>query len=237
MSKICSVSVIIPVFHEESTINSAIRALRTHQPVVLREIIVVDGSPGGETLAALEDEGVKRVLSSKGRGCQMNEGARHATGEILLFLHADTTLPPGGLERLASAMDTGAFVGGAFDLAIDSEALSMKLIARAACARSRFTRLPYGDQALFFEREHFWTMGGFGDIPIMEDVDLMRRIKKTAGRICILPEKVSTSPRRWEEEGVVYCTLRNWVLVTLYFLGVSPDKLASFYRDASNRRR
>ncbi|HEX7511931.1 MAG TPA: glycosyltransferase, partial [Candidatus Methylomirabilis sp.] len=153
MSRNCSVSVIIPVFHEESTINSAIRALRTHQPVGLCEIIVVDGSPGGETLAALEDEGVKRVLSSKGRGCQMNEGARHATGEILLFLHADTTLPPGGLERLASTMDTGAFVGGAFDLAIDSEALSMKLIARAACARSRFTRLPYGDQALFFERE------------------------------------------------------------------------------------
>ena len=236
MSKIRSVSVIIPVLHEEDTINSAIRALRTHQPVGLCEIIVVDGSPGGETLAALEDRDVKQVLSPRGRGCQMNEGARRAAGEILLFLHADTTLPPGGLERLVSAMDTGAFVGGAFDLAIDSEAPSMKLIAWVACARSRLTRLPYGDQALFFEREHFRAMDGFREIPIMEDVDLMRRIKKTAGRICILPEKVSTSPRRWKEEGVVYCTLRNWVLVTLFFLGVSPEKLASFYREASKRR-
>ena len=112
----------------------------------------------------------------------------------------------------------------------------MKLIAWVACARSRLTRLPYGDQALFFEREYFRAMDGFREIPIMEDVDLMRRIKKTAGRICILPEKVSTSPRRWKEEGVVYCTLRNWVLVTLFFLGVSPEKLASFYREASKRR-
>ena len=144
---------------------------------------------------------MKQVLSPRGRGCQMNEGARHATGEILLFLHADTTLPPAGIERLVSAMDTGAFVGGAFDLAIDSEALSMKWIARAACIRSRLTRLPYGDQALFFEREHFRAMGGFRDIPIMEDVDLMRRIKKTAGRICILPEKVNTSPRRLGRRG------------------------------------
>ncbi|MGD0283471.1 MAG: glycosyl transferase family 2, partial [Dissulfurispiraceae bacterium] len=91
-------------------------------------------------------------------------------------------------------------------------------------------RIPYGDQAIFIWKEYFHAAGGFREIPIMEDVELMRRIKKTGDKIYIIPEKVKTSPRRWEKEGIVYCTLRNWTLITLYFAGMPPEKLVKFYK-------
>jgi len=104
------------------------------------------------------------------------------------------------------------------------------VIEKIASIRSRLTRIPYGDQAIFIRRNYFQALGGFKDIPIMEDVELMRRIKRRRGKIMILKDKVKTSPRRWEAEGVVFCTLRNWFLITLYLLGFKPETLARFYR-------
>ena len=115
-------------------------------------------------------------------------------------------------------------------MGIQSGRRVFRLIETGASLRSRITRVPYGDQAIFIRKDYFESIGGFSEIPLMEDVELMRRIKKGGGRIFIIPQKVMTSPRRWEKEGIVYCTLRNWTLITLYFLGVPPEKLTAFYK-------
>ena len=174
--------------------------------------------------------GVKTAISEKGRGNQMNLGASLADGEILIFLHADTILPPDAMELIETAMEDSSCIAGAFDLAIDSEKPAFRLIEKAASFRSRMTRMPYGDQTIFIRKRDFRELGGFRDIPIMEDVEIMRRIKKRKGKICIIGRAVRTSPRRWEKKGIVYTTLRNWLILALYLFGVRPEKLIRFYR-------
>jgi rSAM/selenodomain-associated transferase 2 len=167
----------------------------------------------------------------------MNAGALLAGGEVLLFLHADTELPPDGLTRICSVIRDKGCVGGSFDLGIRSDRLCFRLIESAASLRSRMTRIPYGDQAIFLRRDYFRGLGGFRELPLMEDVDLMRRLRRSGGRIHIIRGKVKTSARRWESEGVLYCTLRNWMLMFLYLLGVSPERLARFYHDHTGENR
>ena len=224
------ISIIIPVFCEQAIINETIEAVRRLRGGDTAEIIVVDGEAEGETLAAIRDAAVKKVLSEKGRGGQLNRGAAIAAGDLLLFLHADTVLPPAAFERIAEAMADGDCVGGAFDLHIDSPGASFRAIETVANLRSRLTRIPYGDQAIFIRASLFRSLGGFKEIPIMEDVEPMQRIKGQGGRIVIFREPVTTSARRWEKEGLVFCTLRNWFLMTLYLCGVAPERLARFYR-------
>lgn len=194
------------------------------------ECIVVDGSPDGSTIKAVTHHDVHCVKSPQGRARQMNAGAAAATGEILIFLHADTRLPRNALNLINQTMTQQALVGGAFDLRLGSERLMLKIIARMASLRSRLTRIPYGDQAIFIRRDYFNQMGRYPEIPLMEDIALMRRIKKARGRIGFIPEPVITSARRWENEGILYATLRNWILLGAYILGVAPEKLAKYYR-------
>ena len=225
-----SISVIIPVLYEAERINQIIEhvcGLKKNRNV---EIIVSDGDPCGSTIKAVAREKVIRVLSEKGRGRQMNKGAAAATGDVLLFLHADTLLPADAFEKINAAMRTGRYAGGAFDLGIASDRTAYRIIECVASYRSRLTRIPYGDQAIFIRRDVFTGLGGFREFPIMEDVELMRSVKKSGHRIFIIATKVKTSPRRWEKEGIIYCTVRNWVIVTLYILGVRPEALARFYR-------
>ncbi len=160
----------------------------------------------------------------------MNKGASLARGDILLFLHADTRLPKSALQNISSVMEKKDIVGGAFDLSIQSDRPIFRIIEKAASVRSRITRIPYGDQAPFIRKDYFHAVGGFKEMPLMEDVEFMRRLKKAGDKICIVSEKVKTSPRRWETEGILYCTLRNWTIRSLYSLGVSPTKLMRFYR-------
>ena len=223
-------SVIIPVFNEEAAIRDTIGHLAALRQDASFEIIVADGDPAGKTIELIRDSQVRTVCSKKGRGIQMNEGAALASGDVLVFLHADTRLPADAFTLMAGALNKPACMAGAFDLAIDSKRPSLRLIAGIASLRSRLTRIPYGDQAHFFRRSYFRTIGGFADIPLMEDVEIMQRIKKRGEKIAIIPHTVSTSPRRWEKEGVLYCTLRNWLLISLYFIGVSPAHLARLYR-------
>jgi rSAM/selenodomain-associated transferase 2 len=222
-------SVILPVLNEASVINGTIDSISTVSFVDDCEIIVVDGSPGGETVNAIERKKVKTLIAGKGRARQMNAGAAAAKGEILIFLHADTTLPENAFHAISSALEKGDLVGGAFDLSIESDRPAFRIIERAASLRSRITRVPYGDQAIFVRRGYFEAIGGFCEIPLMEDIDLMRRIRNRGGRIRILPDKVKTSPRRWEKEGVFLCTLRNWTIRMLYLLGVKAERLARLY--------
>jgi rSAM/selenodomain-associated transferase 2 len=159
----------------------------------------------------------------------MNEGVRAAGGDILVFLHADTELPANAFRSISSIMLKGRFAGGAFDLAIDARGLIFRVIEWVTSNRSRLTRIPYGDQAIFLGRDSFMRIGGYRDIPLMEDVDLMRRLKARGDRIFIIREKVKTSARRWEREGVLRCTARNWAIMLLYLLGVRPERLARWY--------
>ena len=223
-------SFIIPVWNEEAIISRTIEQVRGLAAFGDAEIIVVDGDPAGRTITVARHMGVKTAISEKGRGIQMNLGASLAEGEILIFLHADTLLPPDALELIETAMEDSSCIAGAFALAIDSERPIFRLIEKAASFRSRMTRIPYGDQTIFIRKRDFRDLGGFNNIPVMEDVEFMQRIKKRKGKICIIGRAVRTSPRRWEKEGIVYTTLRNWLLIALYFCGVKPEKLIRFYR-------
>jgi len=221
------ISVIIPVLREEAIINRAIERILANDRAV--EIVVVDGDPQGRTLLAVTCGEALLIASEAGRGRQMNEGARAAGGDILVFLHADTVLPANAFRSISSAMRNRRLKGGAFDLAIDGQGVIFRLIEWAASLRSRLTRIPYGDQALFLRRDYFMQIGGYRDIPLMEDVDLMRRVKAGGDRIRIIRGKAKTSARRWEQEGVLRCTLRNWTIMLLYLLGVSPRRLVKWY--------
>jgi rSAM/selenodomain-associated transferase 2 len=224
-----NISVIIPVLNESQIINSTIDYIYSLDFDGDAEIIVADGSTGGKTINAINHPDVKKIIAKKGRGSQMNKGAAVASGDVLLFLHADTLLSHDALDQIIAASQSQDVVGGAFDLGIRSEKKIFRAIERGASIRSRLTRIPYGDQAIFIKRRFFNQIGGYKDIPIMEDVDLMRRIKASGKKIKIIPCNVQTTARRWEKEGILYCTLRNYTLIMLYYLGVSPDKLKKFY--------
>jgi rSAM/selenodomain-associated transferase 2 len=223
-------SIIIPVLHEADRINSLIEHIHSQGFEGGYEIIVVDGDPQGGTIKVIRDKQVIPIVAEKSRARQMNAGAAIARGEILIFLHADTGLPPGALKKVSKVLKNGKYVGGAFGLGIDSDRLFLKYIAARASLRSRLNRIPYGDQAIYIRKNYFDKIGRFKEIPLMEDVELMRRIKKRGDKIFILRDRVKTSARRWEKEGIFYTTLKNQVLISLYYLGVSPDKLAKYYR-------
>lgn len=225
------ISVIIPVLNEGPQIRSLLAHLSLVAAGVAYEVIVVDGDPNGSTLAHLPASlpQVQTCLAPAGRGSQMNRGAEQAKAPILLFLHADTQLPAQAFLKIQTLLQAPRWVGGAFDLAIDSRRWSLRWIARLASWRSRLTRIPYGDQAIFVRTGYFRDLGGYPNIPIMEDVALMRTIRQRGDRIQLLSEPVLTSPRRWEQEGLLYCTLRNWLLLSLYCLGASPQRLVHWY--------
>jgi rSAM/selenodomain-associated transferase 2 len=225
-----SISVIIPVLNEAAAISGLIKHLRALDPGRDMEIVVVDGDPGGSTLSAVREPGIVLANSVRGRAAQMNAGAARAEGDILLFLHADTRLPANAVTNILNAFRDREYVAGCFDLGIESSKWYFRITERYVAWRTRMTRIPFGDQAIFIRREYFERIGGYRDIPIMEDVELMRRIRGRGDVLCIIPDRVRTSARRWEKEGVVFATLRNWMLQFLYFIGVSPERLARFYR-------
>jgi rSAM/selenodomain-associated transferase 2 len=230
-------SIIIPVLHEAERINDLIGYLRQLDPEKSSEIIVVDGAPEKDTLLAIHDDRITKISTEKGRARQMNAGAFAAKGDILIFLHADTELPLSALRRMNEFISRNEYVGGAFDLGIKSNKRIYRAMAFLGSLRSRLNRIPYGDQAIFIRRNYFNKIGGYKDIPLMEDAELTQRMKRSAKKIVIFHDRVMTSPRRWEEEGLVYCVLRNWTLQILYFFGVSPHKLVKYYKSGHLKRR
>jgi len=231
----CTISVIIPVYREEELINTALDRILNLPDPGKREIIISDGHPQATTIAAIKEEyrnhpRVVPILSAKGRGCQMNTAAGYARGNVLLFLHADTVMDPTAWTLLhrACAGRTGRFCG-AFDLEIDHGKKVFRIIEKVASLRSRITRLPYGDQSIFIEKELFDQVSGYPDWPLMEDVGLMRKIRRHHIRPKIFRHAVKTSARRWESQGILYTTARNWVLILLFFANVPPHRLAKFY--------
>ncbi|WP_348238294.1 TIGR04283 family arsenosugar biosynthesis glycosyltransferase [Trichocoleus sp. Lan] len=221
------ISIIIPVLNEAAdTIRSTLASVRNVKNV---EVIVVDGGSQNETVALVQSWGVKVLFSTAGRACQMNAGATAATGDILLFLHADTSLPLGFEKLVPLTLAQSGTVAGAFELKINSPMRSLRLVEKMVNWRSRFFSLPYGDQAIFLKASVFHDIGGFPDLPIMEDFELIRCLRRL-GRIAIVPTPVLTSARRWHKLGVLRTTVINQIVILGYFLGVSPSQLVKFYR-------
>ncbi len=194
-------------------------------------IVVSDGGSRDHTKEIAESHGLLVISGSPGRGRQLNRGAQAASSEALLFLHADTQLPPGALDQAAKALRDGA-IGGGFEVRFDHQSPMLRLAQNLINRRTRATRCPLGDQAQFCCRRDFEALGGFEDWPILEDLNFVQRLKKRGG-IAILDSPVTTSARRYRTLGVIPNALRNWLIFTLYFAGVSPHRLAAFYRPKS----
>jgi rSAM/selenodomain-associated transferase 2 len=221
---------IVPVWHEATTAPALIRQIRALDGGGDCEVIVVDGDPEGPTLRCIDDAGSVKLTAPRGRALQMNAGAAIASGEILVFLHADTRLPDSFFCDMDHVIETGA-VAGAFRLRFDSPRAIYRIMSWFVTARSRLTREPYGDQAVFMRREYFHRLGGYAPIPIMEDVELVRRIRRSGGRLAMARSSVITSSRRMEARGAMRQVLRNAVITLLYNIGVSPRVLSRWYTD------
>jgi rSAM/selenodomain-associated transferase 2 len=223
-------SIVVPVLREAENLARLLPALRAEAPGA--EIIVADaGSGDGSREVAVRVAGVTVLACERGRARQMNAGARAARGDVLLFLHADTDLPAGFETAIARALEDPAVVAGRFDVRLDNPRWPFRLIASLMNLRSRLSGISTGDQALFVRREVFAALGGFPDIPLMEDVEITRRLKRR-GRQAALRERVTTSARKWEREGVVRTIGLMWTLRLLYACGVSPARLHRwYYRD------
>ncbi len=220
------ISIIIPVLNEAENIKAAILTIQLSTNI---EVIVVDADSEDSTVEIAQSLGVKVISSSPGRAVQMNTGALAASGDILLFLHADTRLPNGFDDMIRTALRQPQTVAGAFSLRIDASFLSLRWVEWGVKMRSHFCQMPYGDQAIFLTKKVFQQIGGFPELPIMEDFELMRRLK-SIGRITIIPTPVVTSARRWLQKGVFKTTLLNQIVIISYLLGVSPEQIRIWYR-------
>lgn len=221
-----SISIIIPTLNEAEHLRMALASARSQVKV---EIIVVDGGSSDDTLELAMRSGVRLLTTTGGRARQINAGALAASGEVLLFLHGDTRLPPGFDQWVQDLLANPGIVAGAFALGIDGPEIGLKIIEKLANFRSRFFQLPYGDQAIFLRPNLLRVIGGFPDMPIMEDFVLTRRLKKE-GRIAIAPVAVQTSARRWLKLGILKTTLINQAVLLAYFFGCNPERLARWYR-------
>jgi rSAM/selenodomain-associated transferase 2 len=230
------ISVIIPTLNEERTITATLAHTAS---LGFDELIVVDGGSTDKTPALLESYRLRTqssalspvlwVTAPPGRARQMNEGAKASRGEILLFLHADTQLPGDANTVINMALADRRMVGGRFDVRFDRPSVWGTIISKTMNWRSRLSGLATGDQALFVRRPLFEQMGGFADIPLMEDIEFSRRLKRK-GATAALTATVITSFRRWEEQGPLQTILLMWTLRFLYWIGINPSRLVQWYK-------
>ncbi|NOZ69685.1 MAG: glycosyltransferase family 2 protein [Deferribacteres bacterium] len=222
------ISIIMPVLNEAKNLRDTLRRLDLSSN---EELIIVDGGSRDETMD-IAREFTRRVYKTKtGRASVMNYGARKATGDILLFFHSDCILPDRGFEIIRETLRDSNVAAGAFFLGINHPGFCFRLIELGANLRSRFTSLLYGDQGMFLRKEVFEKVGGFADIPLMEDIEISGRLKKL-GKIVFVMPPIKASPRRWLKEGAVYTTLRDWALALSYtVLKVSPETLIKYYKE------
>jgi rSAM/selenodomain-associated transferase 2 len=221
-----TLSVIVPVLDEARAIEAALAPLQPHRAAGI-EVLVVDGGSADATRERAAPLADRVLRAPRGRAAQMNAGAEAATGEVFLFLHADTILPPHAPALVDRALE-GSRSWGRFDVAIAGADPLLALVALLMNARSRLTGIATGDQAIFVRREAFEAAGGFPAIPLMEDVALSRALRRRSPPAC-LRERVLTSGRRWEREGTLRTILRMWRLRLAYALGADPHRLARQY--------
>lgn len=219
------VSVIVPTLNEALILQETLAGISRLSP---HEIIVTDGGSTDATVSIARQEGVRVIECKPGRALQMNAGARGASGDLLMFMHADSRVSPESYRKMIETMQSGDLIGGAFSLMIESEKIFLKLISALATLRSRYLNLVYGDQTIFVRSGVFRELGGFPLLPICEDLEFFRRLSRK-GKVILLEEKAVTSERRWMKEGILFTTLRNIVIATLFLLGFPPRILSKRY--------
>ncbi len=227
-----TIAVIIPVLNEEATLPFLLKGL---PPLAFGEIILVDGGSGDRTvevanslLEPLSHPHHRIISGPKGRAAQMNAGAAQANTDILLFLHADTELPHNVKRVVEQVLDQPQHVGGRFDVRFPHDRGFAWIISRMMNLRSRLSGICTGDQAMFVRRSVFESMGGFADLPLMEDLEFSRRLKRQ-GKVVALKDTVTTSFRRWEQHGPLQTIVRMWTLRFLYWVGRDPHALHQYY--------
>lgn len=219
------VSVIIPTLNESSTLAATIAHVREFSPF---EILVSDGGSTDNTVKIANLSGAHVLQCEKGRARQMNAAAQEAEGDLLLFLHADTSLDSAGYRKMCKSMDDNGIVGGAFSLQLDSDRTFFKVISCLATWRSRFLNLVYGDQAIFVRKKTFHEIGEFPNLQICEDLEFFRILVKN-GKTVVLKEKAYTSTRRWLSGGTIFTTCRNVLIAIMFMIGFPPKTMARWY--------
>ena len=219
------ISVIIPVLNEAKILDESLSRLTPQ--LKGHELIIVDGGSTDETPLIAKRYG-QIISSERGRARQSNAGASAARGDILLFLHADVWLDSGAIESVEATISAG-YIGGAFKQQIEGDHPLYRLIERAANFRAKRLRIFYGDGGVFVRRTYFGQIGGFPNIPIMEEVEFSRKLCRH-GKVTLVERKIHISARRWQKNGIIRTTLTNWLITLLYLLQVSPTHLAKLYR-------
>jgi rSAM/selenodomain-associated transferase 2 len=224
-----TLSVIVPTLNAAHTLGRTLDALTPQRHGLIKEVVIVDGGSDDETLDIAQKLGCRVVRASKGRGTQLRRGAAAATGEWLLFLHADTRLNADWATFTSDfvARPGSGQLAAVFQFRLDDIRTRARALEVLVSLRTRWLGLPYGDQALILSRKFYDDIGGFSDIPLMEDVDIIRRIGRR--RLTILPAYAVTSAQRYRRDGYMRRSLRNLICLGLYFLGVPPARIAKFY--------
>ena len=220
-----AVSIVIPALNEAAVIRRCVTSAFAAGP---HEVIVVDGGSSDDTASLARAAGATVVACAPGRAIQQNVGARSASGDVLLFLHADTRLAVDGLRQIEAALVDECVGCGAFRQVIEAQGWLYRLLERGNAWRAAHRGLPYGDQGIFARRQLFEDVGGFPELRLMEDLFLLKRLRRRAWP-ALLPGPLYVSARRWQRRGVVRQTARNWTLLAVARLGVHPDRLAQFY--------
>lgn len=222
------ISIIIPVLNEESSIKNLLQQLQLYRKQG-HEVIVVDGGSHDETIIAAKSLADKVIQSDAGRSLQMNAGAAQATGDILWFLHADSVIYENALDKIQFHIQEQNKSWGRFNIKLSGSHFMFRIIEKLINLRSCLSGIATGDQGIFVKRNLFEQVGGYSALPLMEDINLSKKLKKVSAPVCVKVILI-TSSRRWEQKGILRTVLLMWRLRFLYWLGVSADKLAIQYR-------
>lgn len=223
------VTIIIPIYNEEKILSASEKAVQFRNLSKNAELIFVDGGSSDNSCSMAASYG--KILHSKiGRALQMNSGARSAGGDVLLFLHADTGITPDTLLAIEGAINGRDFIGGCLTQRIDSDSFVYRIIEGQGNTRARRHKIFYGDQGIFVKKDAFERVGGFPEVPIMEDVLFTQQLRKM-GQTVVLPDKIMVSARRWKKKGIIKTTLLFILIIILFRLKVPPYKIKQFYED------
>ncbi|WP_141735068.1 TIGR04283 family arsenosugar biosynthesis glycosyltransferase [Oligoflexus tunisiensis] len=223
-----NVSIIIPMLNEAASLGLVLDHWRSFAQSGA-EVLIVDGGSADASVPIVEQAGFKVLTAARGRARQMNTGAQAARGDILLFLHADTLPPPRALDIMSRTLMRSRRVWGRFDVRIEGRAWMFPIIAFFINLRSRLSGIATGDQGIFIKREAFLQVGGFPDQPLMEDIEISKRLLRISRPLCLTP-RMRTSGRRWETRGVWRTIFLMWRLRWAYWRGASPQDLVKAYR-------
>ena len=220
-----NISIIIPILNEAKILEKTLFQLQSE--LGQHELIVVDGGSTDGSVHIAEKYG-KVLISEPGRAKQLNTGAASATGDILIFLHADIWLEPGALAAVAAVLSSG-YVGGGFRQKIDGAHILYRSIEIAGNIRGKYLKVFYGDSGIFLTRTNFEKIGGFPEIPILEEMEFSKKLRRL-GKTTLITPHIHISARRWETKGILRTTINNWLITLLYFLKFSPAQLAKLYQ-------